>query len=482
MNPVPVASKKDKLFLGWYKDPAATQANQFYAEKDLIIADTTLYAKYDNMEKNQTPKVDSFALADVGTAQSFDIKASGMTAEQVRDKLTVTNIGAGGTPELIITESAPGTFHIVAKDGFREGSAIILNLGDGLSFAGNDAAGNPLSADIRNASFTVAKKAVNELEFDKDMKEIKSDKIKDLKAPVVDDPNTVEVEVAVPGTYVYTGSTATPLNVGDLVAIYDKTAPSQTTEVEDPTNNITYAKVLKVEDNAATVEDTTDKLVTYETPMAQEVLALPETLPLLATDFVDTTYTGRGDLEFQIPNTTLMSEDGNGYWMDYDHMNLSKDTTLDVGDAIAIMGIPAKGKAADAEETADSVVYGSVTKVEKGATNTTVTFKEITTADIMANTQEYFTKQDANYGEIAQAAQAAGIEKQIEEQAMASGFAQQAMDYLAQTATKTDGFHEAAVAATGNPDIELPSFGDGWDPNIKIPSFAVKDWTIQAKI
>lgn len=473
LDPVPQAKKADAIFLGWYTDKGLT--TQFFAS-EALTGNITLYAKYEAMEKKQQQKVDSFALSDEAPNKTFTINAPGMTAVQVRNAITITNIGAGGTPELEITEtsSGSGTFTVAAKDDYRDGATITLHLGEGLTFDGKE-------PQIRNASFTIAKKEVDNLKLNKDMPQIK----------IADSGITGDITEAVVGTdgTVTPGSFTVPdgklggkeLAVGGNYVLYEDLKPEDCTDLNKDysEHTIIYAKIQEVDTDK---NPANGNQVSYTVVDQKELLAMPESLPLDVDDFVAETYTGKTDEDFEIPNALL-----EGYWTDYDHIGLNKDTTIDEGDSIILMGVPKPGAKVGepVEETEDSVVYGTVTEVKKGDTNTTVTFTLTTAEAIMkkgSEEQNFYTKQDVDYEEIVEEAEKAGIPEQIEKQALESGFADEAMNYLLETATKTEGFQSAVNRAGPNIDIGTPGFGPDWDPNVTIPAFAAKGFTIKAKI
>lgn len=477
LDPVPQAKKADAIFLGWYTDKGLT--TQFFAS-EALTGNITLYAKYETMEKKQQQKVDSFALSDEAPNKTFTINAPGMTEVQVRNAITLTNIGAGGTPELKITEtsSGSGTFTVAAKDDYREGATITLHLGEGLTFDG-------MEPQIRNASFTIAKKEVDNLKLNEDMPQIKiaDAGIKDIKEAVVEEDGTVT-----PGSFTVPDGKlgGKKLAVGDNYVLYEELTPEKCTDLnaDYSENTIIYAKIVEVDTDL----NTAGNQVSYTVVEQKELLAMPESLPLDVDDLVADSYTGKGDLNFEISNATLFDTDKSvGYWADYDHIGLNNDTTIDVGDSIILMGVPQPGAKAGepVEDTEESVVYGTVTEVEKGDTNTTVTFALTDAETIMkkgSEEQNFYTAQDVNYEEIVKEAKKAGIPEQIEKQALESGFADEAMNYLLETATKTEGYQEAVRRAGPNIDIGTPGFGEGWLPNVTIPAFAAKGFTIKAKI
>ena len=167
-----------------------------------------------------------------------------------------------------------------------------------------------------------------------------------------------------------------------------------------------------------------------------------------------------------------------GYWVDYDHIGLSAETTAQIGDALVLMG----------EEKYDTgepiVTYGRITNVYNQATHKIILYETTTYDKIIGDSQDYYAKQDLDYDDIVQEAIDAGIPEQLESQAIDSGFAESAMQYLAETAMQTQSITDMMQTSAfgANVDITLPSFPDDWEPNIIIPPVLLDGWSVKAKI
>ncbi|MEG2441783.1 MAG: InlB B-repeat-containing protein, partial [Acetivibrio sp.] len=419
LDPVPQPKCKEKIFLGWYTDSALTK--QFYAS-EALKGDITLYAKYTPLEKQQEKKVDSFTLSEQTPGKIFVILAPGLNADQVKNAITVTNVGAGEATILKVVDKGAGIFEVSGEGGFREGSAITLTLGDGLTFSGMD-------KEIRNVSFTIAKKEVNGMKLDGDIVDIQTTNITNFD-PIKDDGKDKD------GTFIYKDSVQAP-TVGTVIALYDITKPqARLLNVEYPGDDITYAKVTAV--------DPATKKVTYENPESKEVLQMPESLPMDTEDLGN--YTKEGT-SFTVPTNTLKE-----YWKEYDHIGLSKETTLGVGDTLVLIG------GDKTTETSSDVVYGTVKTVTESSGTTTVTYEHTTLEAIMGNTQSMYDTTNLDPEPIIKKLKQARVPEQIKKQALDSGFAEEALVYLASVAAKTDGFQDAAgvenvtaVDKDGNP-------------------------------
>ena len=110
----------------------------------------------------------------------------------------------------------------------------------------------------------------------------------------------------------------------------------------------------------------------------------------------------------------------------------------------------------------NNVVYGKVTDVSENGGVTTVTFTPTTIEEMKNTTMDYYTKDDVSGDTMLKDVDVSKVEKQLEQQAIKSGFAEHALVYLASVATKTKGFQAIAGA---DDFIMTDKDGNVIDPN-----------------
>jgi len=392
------AKKADNIFLGWYRNAGLLDSDKFY-HSETVTGDITLYAKYAEIGKPQQKKDNSFAKQDVGADFALEITAEGKTADGVKGLITIETIGAPSNVDLVVTKSGD-KFVVKAKDGYREGSAYKITLGDGLYFYDMD-------KEIRNCTFNVAKEEVLNAQYNDDINFVDSSKISKIE-PITTEGGT--------GTITYASSSdMSGLKVGDIISIYEGIEPTKRTnkDVDYSEDKVVYAKVKSVSGNT----------VTYTAPETKELIKLPDVLPLYNDD----------DIKEYKDNSIKISKDiDNEYWADYDHIGLDAETKLDEGDTIVIFG-----------EDEEDVVYGKVeSKTDDGNGYYLVTFADITADEIVSETDDYYTEDEMDFTEIVEEINSSGIKEEIKQQALDSGFAEEALLYVASVAKETDGFRQ----------------------------------------
>ncbi len=417
---VPSPKKEKSIFLGWYTD--AGLGNRFYAENPLY-GSLTLYAKYAALATQDILSDESFSLMDQAPGLAFTVKCTGsLTTAEIKNKLSLDIMDNSEYVSLVVT-GENGTFTIKADGGFKEGSSYKLTLNDdALSFADKP-------ASFRNCTFTIAQAEVMKLSLKDDLVYIKSNSISNIKndgksvaslsvalVGKVDDIQKVQASgttnQTITGTFTY--AAANQLKVNDVLCVYDNVKPGDRNTTDNYSNDsVSYVKVTGI--NGATVS--------YQNVNPEEVLFLPDTLPLKASDLLSYDPTGSftentAELDFSA----------------YSEIGLDQNTTVDKGDFVVISG-------AD-----NNVVYGKVTEVSGIGGVTSVTFAPTTIEDMKKTTMDYYTKDDISGNTMLKGVNVAQVENQLEQQAIESGFAEQALVYLASVATKTEGFKAMAGA------------------------------------
>gem|GEM_PF-6899392 len=472
---LPIPQKNNSIFLGWYTD---TGFQNKFIEGTTVYTDLILYAKYAEIEMEQQNLNDSFTLIEQNSELSFTIISTemSMTEDSVKSALALNIADGSETVELKVTGSS-GVFTVAAQNGFTEGASYTLTLSDSkLSFKEKE-------STIRKCSFSITKKEVYNVELNDGIVYIPESlvlnmtkngtSVESLSLAVVD--LTGSSDETASGTFTYTGDAT--LNAGDVICIYSGGKP------EAPTGNENDAEYLDDEIAYITVVSATGSMgsqsVTYSDAEAEEVLFMPDVLPIAVGDGnYLTNYTtatadtsgsftvGKSDLNFGI----------------YSDMGLSEETTLDVGDYLAFY----TGTFNDASSAA-SVVYGKATNIAEDNGTLTISFTA-TTEEEMQETLDYYSKNDVDGETLLDDVDVAAVEGEIEQQVIESGFAEDASMYLTAITLETDGFKKVA-----GDDFKLESFSvttaDGESANlneIKLMSISskisIKNLKVQASI
>ncbi|WP_179090274.1 InlB B-repeat-containing protein [Paenibacillus sp. FSL H8-0548] len=431
LSKLPAPTKVGYIFQGWFRD---SDFSLIFAEGSTISEDTKLYAKYLDSVDNAVQTTPSHSVLDVSPNFTIAvIDASGnLTASEVKAGMTFKDTANPDFAGITVTEGN-GHFAVdsAAEDGkFVEGNTYQLTLkDDNLSFRGQD-------ASTRIYVFSVAKQEVMNIPLNPNMIYLAFAEVSDmmLDGANVDSPaipvvtttvgssgNTLAEANASSGTFVYSGSAA--IKVGDTVAIYQGASPDlrtvETTGEDD--GDVAYVQITAV--NGTTY--------TYGRADANQVLFKPDVLPVSIEADTD------GDPD----NNSITVEHSVMNYSDsmYEPLGLDELTTLDVGDFIGFY----EGEFAINGEFADEdlrvVSYGRITSVTRAAEMDIITYTDATVEDI-SNSFNLYQEQAINGDVLLSEGQIAQLESQIEQQAIDSGFVDQAANYLSAIAMETNDF------------------------------------------
>ncbi|MFA9397592.1 MAG: InlB B-repeat-containing protein [Clostridiaceae bacterium] len=408
ISKVPTPEKDNAIFLGWYTDAGFN--NEFYAESP-ISSSLTLYAKYAELAKKEQLADDSFSLMDQQSNLTFAILSSdvNMTATKVRENLLLEIVDNSDYVGLVVT-GENGTFTVSAEGGFIEGSSYKLTLlSDSLNFQDK-------GDSFRNCTFTITKAEVIDISLNDNLIYIKNNEISNItkKDQVMESLSLALLgnkdEDTITGTFTY--ANAANLNISDVLCIYKTTKPNERNTNDDYSEDpVAYVKVTAINAN----------IVSYENTQAEDVLFLPDTLPFEEDDL--TTYDPDGS--FTVKEDVLDFSDPI-----YSELGLDENTTVDRGDFVVIL------------ENDDDVLYGEVESVITNDDTMTINFSKTTEEEIQNTTLDYYTSEDTDGETMLSDVDVDALEAQIEKETIDNGFAQQAINFLAQAATKTDGFNE----------------------------------------
>ncbi len=430
---LPTPQKNNSIFLGWYTD---TGYQSQFTNTTPVYSNLTLYARYSEIETEQQILDDSYSLVDQSPTLSFQITSTdpSMSADAVKNAITLASADGSEVVGITVTGNS-GTYLISAPGGFSEGSSYTLTLEDTrLNYQNKD-------SNIRKCTFTILKAEVYNITLNEEMIYIPSSEVTNMTH---NGAGTQALDVAVvsmrisesgdntaSGTFIYHGNRV--LKAGDVLCVYSGEIPQAPGANGDDSqymdDNIAYITVDSV---AGAVGNQSVRYIDAE---AEEVIFMPDVLPVFAGDgnklvsYHTATEANNGVIQ-------IASADLN--FSIFADMGLNSGTTVDEGDFIALYtGDFTK------TGTSDTVSYGEVTKVLEESGVLTISYRAVT-EDQMQEVLDYYSKSDVDSDAMLDEVDVAAIEKDIEEQVVESGFAEDASVYLTALAMETDGFKKIA--------------------------------------
>ena len=437
LSGLPAPYLKSGLFAGWYYDAALTKA---VGAEDTLTRNLTLYAKLDN--SGAAAQVGQIVTEEVPNYVTVTVKSgevSGWTfrIENYQEGCieSFVNLTAGNA-DVVFTVDNGGTVRFQPEQGqtyrveLAEDSAACF-VADGLQ---------PQSVRVLN--IITEKGQVDNLKLDGGLKFIPRGDVGNMAAldglftaALAENGKTTQIQkVSKTGTFTYTGSEK--LSVGDTAAIYEGLRPDlrkdSTLNTADD-GSIAYVEITGVSGDT----------YTYKTADTEDVLFTPDVLPVSADADKDKTD---GNILTVDKDVMEFTDDK------YAAMGLDSQTTVDVGDFLALYTGTLGGDAG--QESGLTAVYGQITGVSfnEETEEYTIAYTPVEESAIHAAMDVYQTREE-KAPELT-ARQIRSMEADMERQALESGFAEQAAQYLAGLAVETDGFRELS----DDLDMDLASY------------------------
>ena len=437
LSGLPAPYLKSGLFAGWYYDAALTKA---VGAEDTLTRNLTLYAKLDNsgaaaqVGRIVTEEVPNYVTV---TVKSGEVSGWTFRIENYQEGCieSFVNLTAGNA-DVVFTVDNGGTVRFQPEQGqtyrveLAEDSAACF-VADGLQ---------PQSVRVLN--IITEKGQVDNLKLDGGLKFIPRGDVGNMAAldglftaALAENGKTTQIQkVSKTGTFTYTGSEK--LSVGDTAAIYEGLRPDlrkdSTLNTADD-GGIAYVEITGVSGDT----------YTYKTADTEDVLFTPDVLPVSADADKDTTD---GNI-LTVDKAVMEFTDDK-----YAAMGLDSQTTVDVGDFLALYTGTLGGDAG--QESGLTAVYGQITGVSfnEETEEYTIAYTPVEESAIRAAMDVYQTREE-KAPELT-ARQIRSMEADMERQALESGFAEQAAQYLAGLAVETDGFRELS----DDLDMDLASY------------------------
>lgn len=425
---IPSPAKQGHIFTGWVIE---STGEPFY-QSTPITQDLTVKATYEAMESTEEVYIDSFALTDQQPDLSFDITSSGMTADQVKGALTLSIKDNTDPVELAVTDDGDGTFTVKAKDGFTPGASYEMTLGEGMTFTGKD-------SRYKKVAFTINKEEVDNLKYKDSV--IFIEDTDSLNYMMLDDEGNIVETVEVLDMPIihdntvnqYTSgcmanSAVRDLKAGDIVCFYTGTDPREKDYTEDIDDNGTVAYVR--------ITDRTDYGFKYFEALGEEdivdLLQIPDSIPYK----VEQLPTGNGTVsinEFDNVARSYLGLDGNPQFAKDDLLIFYTGEFADVMANFENL------------ENYDKVAFAKVTGT---ASENTVNYEIIQYNDIenLVNSDLYISD-PVNMEEYISDEDKAELEADIKQQALESGFVDEAVQAMSDNALQSESVREEMLEA-----------------------------------
>lgn len=401
---IPNPAKDGYIFVQWVKEDGSV----YYPHSDVVEADMTLTATYEEMEPNQELNITSFSLDDQPTDVSFTVQGSAATADEVKTLFTLMPKDGTDPVEVAVRDNQDGTFTIYAPNGFNPGASYELTLADGLNFADKESM-------FRTAYFMIHKDEVDNLQYNPDLIFIQDTDemnytVNGETVPVLESAlvSNDESQAPIQGSFTMTGGN---LQAGDMVCIYENTDPRDRDYTQDAYwhDAVAYIRITEV-------NGTTYQFESLNEEDTQQVLAMPATIPYQVTQLPQ----GDGQVNKDAYDSYTWAMLGN-----------TELPTFTVGDFVVFYTQEFDQLTQDSQ-----AVYGQITAADEN----TISYKIMDKDDVveaMEDSMDLFVSQEVEKEVILENLDEEDLEEQIKQQAQESGFAQQAADQMFQSALAT---------------------------------------------
>lgn len=441
LDSLPIAIKSGYTFLGWCYDEKCTK---YVSTTDRLLGDITLYASYTENQQFESHTIATFARAidvdgDTLVIQVTD-QSGKLGAEQILSACTLTNL-SDFTEEirLILSVAGNNTYTISKFNGWKEGSNYKLVLdNDDLYFTEFD-------KTIREYEISIHKDEVKNVSLNPKLKYIN---IKELSNLTVNGKSVQSVSIAtmtlgMDGKVKSEGSSATgsftyterPLKLGDQIAVYSgdviPTIDGVVSSAEG--RDVSFFEITAVNGTN----------YSYRGSKTEDVLFMPDVLPL------DLSKDQDGDKE-----NNSVTVDIAEFTFDNSSTNpdspFSADTTVDVGDYLA-MYTDINNK--------DTLSYGKITSVFFEDEKYVIEYQAQTLEDVRA-AMDIYTTEPIEGNELLADTDVETFERDIENQALASGFANDVAEQIGEMTLRTDSFAELEKLLSEELEADVEITGD----------------------
>ncbi|MBR5309665.1 MAG: InlB B-repeat-containing protein, partial [Oscillospiraceae bacterium] len=424
----PTPYKANSIFEGWYYDEEGTLP---VASTDTVEKNLTLYASYIEMSPLEAIESKQFASA-IDVESNFRITVvtedKDIDTETVLAGIEAKNLSNPDQKDFIRVTGGNGTFFIsgthLSKPGFEEGASFRITLKDGrLNFKDEP-------ESVREYNFTTFKEEVSNLKYNDDITyipasdlseiTINGEGVESLNIPLYTMSTEGETDLAKldKGTFKYSKG---ELEIGEIVTVYKGVRPDLRT-LDTPYEECGEVAYIEITGRNG------DKY-SYQKAEAEDIIFEPDMLPMPVDADTD-----KDENSVTVENKYLdYSADA------YANIELDSQTTVDPGDFLVFytgnFGIESGENAAKL-----TGVYGEVISVTDNGDGTTTIIYFKTNWDDVVSAMDVYTTDTLSGDFLLEGVDVEALEAEIEQQAIDSGFAEEAAQYLASLALATDNF------------------------------------------
>ena len=403
---IPTPAKDNFIFVNWEMEDGRT----YYPLTEVVSSDIVLTAVYEEVPYREQLNITSFSPEDQNPNVSFDITGDFASTDDVKANITVLPKDGSDPVAVDVKDNGDGTFTVYAPEGFEEGASYELTLGEGLSFVGKEEM-------FRTAYFIIAKGKIDTLQYDDEVIFIRDTPAMryTVGGKTVDVLETAllsndESTDAITGSFEMSGQ---KLKEGDIVCIYETTDPRERDYTKSDYRDDAMAFI-----SITAVSGSTYSFESLNEEDAEDVLAMPDSIPYQ----VATLPTGDGTVnrnDYDAYALSLMGETEAPDFEKYDFL-IFYTVAIDTVDT------------AEAADNAD-VVYAQVTNID----GDTIHY-EIVEKEYIENYMDLFVTQRIDSEEAAASIDQEALLSRVEQQAVESGFAEEAANRMVQDALKTE--------------------------------------------
>lgn len=435
ISSLPTPYRENYIFVSWYYDE---DREKLASKEDTINSDVNLYAEYAAQAPLENVEQVTFA-SETGVDTDFQLtvkaKNKKLDLDTVKAGITASNLTDPKQIDIIEVEGEKGTFVISGKnpvtedgnmeaaDGFAEGSTYRITLNDSrLSFKDQP-------KTVREYHFTTAKKQVMNTSLKEGIVYIPAEDVSNITAGdksvetlsialyQADKDGTLGPANMTQGEFDYAKG---ELQIGDTVCIYAGLRPDKRTldTPKEENGEVAYVELTARNGNR----------YSYTNAQPEDVIFQPDMLPIPTGVDLD-----------EAADTITVENQYLDYSADvYANIDLDSQTTVDVGDFLMFYnGTFGEGSGSDAAKLEK---YGKVTSVKaKEGGVTTIGFEEVGWDEVQ-QAMDIYAEETLCGADMLEGVDTSTLEAQIEQQAVDSGFAEEAAQYLGSLALATENF------------------------------------------
>lgn len=444
---LPVGTMNGSVFVGWSYDVGFQNMAE---DDDEIISNTMLYAKFVELEESEPVEYSHAAFA-YDSAPDFTVSVSSgkpITADELCSKITFTNATHPDESGFFTVTPTEGTaFTLSGKNGgFTPGCTYKLELNDKSLWFTDCGSGETAPSEY---NFSITKQETLNVRISDKLIYLPVEALSQLTVNGVTKsagitpadvlPSTEisktqdDMHVSIEGSFRYTGSSE-GIVPGAVVAIYSGEKPDLSAdEVISTSRDVSCIEVVSVD---------SDGMVHYCGAGAEDVLFVPDVIPVPANadkdgnSFDDHIMVAESYFDFSTADSDL-------------RLALNVDTTVDEGDFIALC------TGTGAYDLGSISGYGRIDSVSQQLTESgvyyVIDYTPVSDAEVLSSMDTYYSRY-LTEEELDGYIDVSALENSVRQQALDSGFVDNASNYLMLSLLQSQDFSDELLRNNINPE------------------------------